>query len=143
MDIKETKDYLNQIRFLDRVISHMLEEIYELRVSATSIGAVQNKEKVQTSPGNDKIGAIVSKIVDMEKRTDEIVDRRADMLDDVRKTIVRIESDKQRKILWMKYIDGKSISQIAEELEVETRWCKRLHNKALEEFGKIHKNRNI
>lgn len=143
MDIKSVKDYLNQLRFLDKVINQILAEIYELRISATSIGAIQNKEKVQTSPNYDKIGSIVAKIADMEKQVDELVDKRADLRHKIQKTILRMEKERHREILWMKYIDGKSIYQIADELEMQPRGCKKAHNKALEEFGKNYENHNI
>ena len=52
----DTKQYLNQISRLDRMINNKLSEISQLRELAMSVSAVKSEERVQTTPNFDKIG---------------------------------------------------------------------------------------
>ena len=69
----QTKEYLNQISRMNRMINNKLTEISQLREMACSISAIKNEERVQSTPNFDKIGTVVSKIVDMEKEVDRLI----------------------------------------------------------------------
>ena len=80
-----TKEYLNQIERLDKMITNKLSEIYQLKIMACSITVSGDSERVQTSGNHDKLGSTIAKIVDLERETDELVDS----LVDKRKEILR------------------------------------------------------
>lgn len=69
-----TKTYLNQISRLDKMIQNKLSEIYRLKTIACSVTVSTNKEAVDVSSDKDKLGSTVTKIVDLEKDTDRLVD---------------------------------------------------------------------
>jgi hypothetical protein len=62
-----TKDYLNQISRLNRMINNKLTEIAQLRELSCSISAVKNEERVLSSSDPDKIGTTYAKIDEMER----------------------------------------------------------------------------
>ena len=64
----DTKQYLQQISRLDRMINNKLSEISQLRELAMSVSAVKNEERVQTTPNFDKIGTAYCKIEEMEEK---------------------------------------------------------------------------
>ena len=70
-----TKDYLNQISRLNRMINNKLSEISQLRELACSVSAIRNEEKVQTSPKADSIGTAISKIDEMERDIERTIDK--------------------------------------------------------------------
>ena len=69
-----TKTYLNQISRLDKMIQNKLSEIYRLKAIACSVTVSTDKEAVDVSSDKDKLGSTVTKIVDLEKDTDRLVD---------------------------------------------------------------------
>ena len=73
-----TKEYLNQISRLNRMINNKLSELAELKELSKSISAVSNKERVQTSMEQDKIGNTISKIDEMEREIDKMIDSYSD-----------------------------------------------------------------
>ena len=141
-DIMDTKQYLKQIERLEKQIQNKLAEIYQLKTMACSV-TVSNSdgERVQTSSDKDRLGSTVAKIVDLEKETDRLVDEYVKLKKEVIKEISMLNDNKQKYILFQKYIRYKSIYAIAEELKMTDRGCKKTHKRALEEFGKINKNK--
>ena len=51
-----TKEYLNQISRLNRMINNKLAEISQLRELSCSISAVSTEERVKNTPNFDRIG---------------------------------------------------------------------------------------
>ena len=132
-----TKQYLSQIERLDRMIQNKLAEIYQLKTMACSVTVSNDGERVQTSGDKDRMGTTVAKIVDLEKETDMLIDRFVDLKKEIMIIISMVKSERHREILSKKYLELKSIYEIAEELGITDRGCKKAHKKALDEFEKI------
>lgn len=133
----ETKQYLCQISRLDRQIQNKLSEIYQLKTMACNITTSNDKERVQRSGGKDKVGSVVSEIVDMEHEVDGMIDQFVDLKKEILQMISILEKQRHKQILFKKYFEYKSIYTIAKELEMSDRGCKKAHKRALEEFEKI------
>lgn len=133
----DTKQYLSQIERLDKMIQNKLSEIYQLKTMACSVTVSNDSERVQTSSDKDRLGSTVAKIVDLEKETDRLVDSFIDLKKETMLIIRMIKSERHREILFKKYLEQKSLYEIAEELGMTDRGCKKAHKRALEEFEKI------
>ena len=133
----DTKQYLQQIERLDKMIQNKLSEIYQLKTMACSVTISNDSERVQTSSDKDRLGSTVAKIVDLEKETDMLIDRFVDLKKEIMIIISMVKSERDREILSKKYLELKSIYEIAEELGITDRGCKKAHKKALDEFEKI------
>lgn len=138
-----TKDYLNQISRLNRMINNKLTEILQLKELSCSISTVRNEEKVKSSSDLDRIGSSYAKIDEMERNLDKVIDEYADKKKLIIKQIMKLENKKHQRILYEKYIKFKSISEISKKLDMTDRGCKKAHKKALEEFEKINKAQYI
>ena len=132
----DTKQYLQQIERLDKMIQNKLSEIYQLKTMACSVTVSNDSERVQTSSDKDRLGSTVAKIVDLEKETDRLVDSFIDLKKETMLIIRMIKSERHREILFKKYLEQKSLYEIAEELGMTDRGCKKAHKRALEEFEK-------
>lgn len=132
----DTKQYLQQIERLDKMIQNKLSEIYQLKTMACSVTVSNDSERVQTSSDKDRLGSTVAKIVDLEKETDRLVDSFIDLKKETMLIIRMIKSERHREILFKKYLEQKSLYEIAEELGITDRGCKKAHKRALEEFEK-------
>ena len=129
-----TKDYLNQIGRLNRMINNKLVEIAQLKELACSISAIQTGERVQTTPNYDKIGTAYAKIDDMERKLDKLIDTYVDRKNHIISQIDGVEDEMLYNILFARYIERKTFEKIATELEYSWRQIIRLHGKALKQF---------
>ena len=132
----DTKQYLQQIERLDKMIQNKLSEIYQLKTMACNVTVSNDSERVQTSSDKDRLGSTVAKIIDLEKETDRLVDSFIDLKKETMLIIRMIKSERHREILFKKYLEQKSLYEIAEELGMTDRGCKKAHKRALEEFEK-------
>ena len=140
MKVMDTKQYLNQISRLDRMIQNKLAEISQLRELAMSISAVKNEERVQTTPNFDKIGTAYCKIEEMEEKLDKLIDEYVDKKNLIISQIDGIENETYYEILFARYIEKKTFEKIADEMTYSFRNVTRLHGRALQEFEKKYGN---
>lgn len=136
MEIMDTKQYLNQISRLDRMINNKLSEIGQLRELSHSISAISNEERIQTTPNFDKIGTAYCKIAEMEEKLDKLIDEYVDKKNLIVSQIDKIENEMYYEILFARYIEKKTFEKIATDLNYSFRNTTRLHGKALKEFEK-------
>lgn len=132
----DTKQYLNQIDRLDKIISKKLIEISQLKELSMSISSVENGEKVQTSPDFDRLGRSYCKIEEMEEKLDAIIDEYVDKKELIISQIERLEEKVYYEILFERYIEKHTFEKIASNMNYSFRNTTRLHGKALKAFEK-------
>lgn len=132
----DTKQYLSQIRRLDRQIQNKLSELYNLKMMASSITVSNEGERVQTSGDKDQLGAVVAKVVDMENEVNKMVDLFVDTRNRIISQIDSLDDLDSYDILSMRYVAGKTFHEISEKTGWSIRKVFSLHGKALLEFEK-------
>lgn len=135
-----TKDYLNQISRLNRMINNKLAEVSQLRELSHSISAVKNEERVMSSSDPDKIGSTYAKIDEMEHNLDNMIDEYIEKKDLIIGQIDGIENGDCYNILFSRYIEKKTFEVIATEMKYSWRQIIRLHGKALKAFEEKYGN---
>lgn len=133
-----TKQYLGQINRLDRMIQNKLAEIYQLKTMVCSVTVSSDKDRVQTSGSKDKLGDMVSKIVDLENKTDELTDRFINERSKIISQIDQIEDADYYDVLSMRYVGKKTFEDIASATHWSIRKVFMLHDKAILEFEKLY-----
>ncbi|MBT9667114.1 hypothetical protein [Roseburia hominis] len=129
-----TKDYLNQISRLNRMINNKLIELAQLKELACSISSITNEERVMTTPNFDRIGAKQAKIDEMERKIDALVDDYIIKRDQIVSQIDSMEDENVYNVLFSKYIEKKTFEVIATEMNYSWRQTIRLHGIALKKF---------
>lgn len=135
-----TKDYLNQISRLNRMINNKLTEIAQLRELSCSISAVKNEERVLSSLDPDKIGTTYAKIDEMERNLDKMIDEYTDKKNTIIGQIDSIENEDYYNVLFSRYIEKKTFEVIATEMNFSYRNVTRLHGRALKVFEEKYGN---
>lgn len=130
----DTKTYLGQISRLERQIQNKLSEIYQLKTMACSVTVSNEGERVQTSGDKDRLGSVVSKIVDLEKETDNIVDSFVDKRKRIIEQIDGMENEDYYHVLSMRYVGKATFEDIAKSTNWSIRKVFSIHGKALQEF---------
>ena len=124
-----TKTYLNQISRLDKMIQNKLSEIYRLKTIACS---------VTVSTDKDKLGSTVTKIVDLEKDTDRLVDEFMRKRNHIIGQIDSMENTDYYHVLSMRYVNQNTFEEIAQATNWSIRKIFTIHGRALQEFERLY-----
>lgn len=130
----DTKQYLNQIERLEKMIQNKLWEIHRLRLMSCNVTVSNENERVQTSGEKDKVGAVVSKIIDMESEVDSMIDKRCHIV----WQIESIQNNDLYDVLAKRYILGRSNKEIASERKKSGRQITNLFELAHKEFERLY-----
>lgn len=136
----DTKQYLMQISKLDRMINNKLSEIIQYRQMIYGLQAITNEERVQTTPNFDKIGTSISKLDEMKRNVNGLVDELVNKKHLIIEQIENMDNELHYQILFSRYIEKKTFEKIATEIDYSFRQTTRLHGQALREFEKKYGN---
>jgi len=141
------KEYLSQIKLLDRKIEQRIQQAEELRRIAYGLRSPEIKQDaVQTSPEGDPIGNAVIRYVDVETEIDTMVDRYVNLKHKIIGEIHELEDPRMIDLLYLRYVKYMTLEEIACTMEKANGGhysydhTRRLHWKALKEFSKRHGN---
>lgn len=132
------KEYLSKLEKIEVEIEQKTEERQELMQRATSITTTFGIDKVQTSPKHDRMAELVAKAADMER---EIALMLASLWDERNKIVNRIHALNTTNyitLLYKRYVQNKSLGQIAEEMSYSDQYVREMHCKAIKEFERVH-----
>lgn len=132
-----TKQYLNQVRNLDKRINAKLDELSSLRALTEKVTASYS-EKVQVSI-SDAFTSNVAKIIDLEREINVEIDRLIRLRERIAKEIDNMPSNIYSALLSSRYLEGKTWEDVAEMLHYDERQIFRIHENALKEFRRINK----
>ena len=133
-----TKTYLNQISRLDKMIQNKLSEIYRLKTIACSVTVSTDKEAVDVSSDKDKLGSTVTKIVDLEKDTDRLVDEFMRKRNHIISQIDSMENTDYYHVLSMRYVNQNTFEEIAQATNWSIRKIFTIQGRALQEFERLY-----
>lgn len=135
------KAYLEQLQALDVRIDQNQERLDELKLSATSGGAIRyDKDKVQTSIAGSKLETDVCRYVDLQEEINRQIDYFIDQKNTVIRQIQDLNSPKLMQILFKVYVQFKTVRIAAQEMKISYSYAVEIHKKALETFEKTYQN---
>lgn len=129
--------FLERVEMYDTIVANKLVEQQQWKALALSITANMDGEKVKSSGSKSRMADAVIKCIDMEAEIDEAVDRLIDEKRKVIQTIEKLYSPMEYKILHLRYIQGLSLSLIAEKLNREYSWVTTTHGRALKNVERL------
>ena len=116
--------YLEQVEKLDSIIKNKLIEKQQWKDIALGITANMDGERVQSSGGKDKMGEAVIKCIDIEAEIDRLIDKLIDTKKDVIQTIEELYSPTEYNVLHLRYIQYKTLQEIADQYGRDYDWAK-------------------
>lgn len=129
------KKYLLQLERLDTKINQKIDELRSLKEAATNI-STKADGMPHASNASDKIGNIVSKYIDLQ----EEINREIDLFVEKKHAIInQIHTlpNKSMVVLFERYVNYKTLEQIAGDMQLSYDYVRHLHRKALDEFNAI------
>lgn len=132
-----TKHNLEVIRDNERSINAMRLELEALRYKASGTRAIRyDKDRVQVSP-QDYMTMAIADVLELEKRISEQIDNIEEMKGQAYIIVRKIEAPEQRAIIEWYYLNGLSMVDTAERLNMSERSAYYLREDALKSFESI------
>ena len=137
MQMEDAKSFLRQVEKLDVLITNKLIERSQWREIALGITANMSADKVQSSGTKSKMANAVERCVAMEAEIDDLTDRLIDTKQAVISTIEQLGNPFYYNLLHLKYIQYKTLWEIAEITGKEYSSVKKAHGRALKKVQAI------
>lgn len=129
--------YLKQIRDVERTMKNKRDELEALRYKASGATAIRyDKDKVQTSP-QDYLSMAIMDIIEIEKQIEEDSASIEDMKGSAYAIVRQMKSADQRALIEWFYLNGISMTETADRMNMSERTAYYLRDDALESFGKL------
>ena len=124
----------DDLRELNYTIQKKQEHIDELRAALTSLSAPIGV--VVQSSHSDRIASLTCKVIAEEKALDKLIDKYADMKHKAAKEIFTLKNEEWQEILFMHYLEYKSLGEIAAIKGKTAGAIKLMNNRALKKLKK-------
>ena len=131
-DKNPTQEYLMQVKLCDAHINNKLEELAQLKALATKVTSTLKQDAVSGGGFGDKVGDVVSRIVDMQNEINAAIDEYVDKKKEVKRIIEQVTNPDQLNVLLKCYILHESLEQIACEMGYSYRNICYIHGRALQ-----------
>lgn len=132
----KAKEYLLQIRKLDRLINNKLAEVDHWKTVAFSTGTWSEGERVQSSGNKQKMASAVDRYIDIQAEITADIDRLIDLKQEVIKTI-EVLSEKEYDVLHKFYVQGMTFDEIADFHDRSYSWATSVHGRALYSLQRV------
>ena len=133
------KEYLSQAAALKRRIKQVEDRIEEIRTELSSPKAIRyDKDMVQSSPTSDAFANYVIKLEKEESKLLKLKEQYIETYEEIRVRLISVNPDIYSDLLYMRYLEQKTLVQIADELNYSYEWTCRLHGRALLAFSRIY-----
>lgn len=132
----KAKEYLLQLKKLDKLIENKLAEKEQWKAMATSSTQQLSADRVQTSGNPQKIADAVCKIVEIEAEIDAFVDKLIDTKREVISTLERLNPT-EYDLLHKVYVQYFTFEQVAEKKDKSYSWVTTVHGRALKNIQRI------
>jgi len=132
----DAKQFLRQLKKLDKMIENKLAEKVRWKAIATGTTAQMGGEKVQSSGSQQKMADAVCRYVDIEKEIDEQIDNLIDTRQDVISVIEKLNTT-EYDILHKMYVQYMSLYDVADIYNKSYSWATTVHGRALKNVQAI------
>lgn len=130
------KEFLQQIKKLNRLIENKLIEVRQLKEIANNAAGNMTGEKVQATKNPQRIAEAICKYVDLENEINADIDR----LIDTRKNVIGVIEQlnpTEYDIIHKIYVQNLTLQDVADKYDKTYSWVTTVHGRALKNVQKI------
>lgn len=128
------KEYMEQARYLDMQINSKIEQVRTLNELATKVTTVYSDMPHSPNKNTGRMEETIAKIIDLENEINRDIDALVDLKQEVKTAVSKIEDEKYRVLLELRYINQKSWEEIANQLGYDLRYTHKIHGRALQKI---------
>lgn len=137
---KEAKDFLMQLKKIDKIIENKLIEREQWKSIAMGTTSHSEGERVQSSGSQQKMADAIGRYIDIESEIDRCIDRLVATKQDVISVIEQLDTT-EYDLLHVVYVQYLTLEDFAEQYGKSYRWAAGVHGRALVNVLKILKER--
>lgn len=128
---------LKRILYLAEKIKLLEEEIIFLKTLVTKINQELNPVPGGSGVKKDKLEVLVIKLIEKENQYYKLLNvyqsKRARCLE----KILKIENPNEMKVIYQRYILGKNLTEIAEDMNYSYKWIQTLHSRGVSSYKNV------
>lgn len=132
----KAKDYLGQLKKLDKLIENKLTERQHWKSIALNISPNMSGDRVQSSGSQQKMADAVHRYVDMDKEIDQIIDRLVDKRQEIIYTIEQLPAT-EYDVLHKVYVQYMDYYGVSDAYGKSYSWATSVHGRALQHLQEI------
>ena len=136
----KARDYLEQLKTIDKTIENKLREKEQWRSMALSTTTQLGGERVQSSHNPQKMSDAIVKYIELEDEINECVDRLVDLRKEIISLLDAIDNPLDYAVLHKHYVQYKSFGKIAAEENYSYQYIIEVHGRGLKKVQKILNN---
>lgn len=130
------KEFLHQVRKLDKLIENKLVEVQQWRAIAKNTATIFTPDKVQSTHNPLKVQDAICKYMDLEAEINRDIDNLIDIKKDVLSVIEQL-SAMDYDVLHKIYVQGLTLQDVASIYDRQYGWATTRHGIALKEVQMI------
>lgn len=130
------KEYLSQAYYIEKRIDLLQDELSGLESKLYKCTPSYSNTGHNSSPCT-AFEYTIGKAMEYRDRLNAEIDNLIDKKRDIKKTIDRLDNDKEKLILHKRYINFQNFESIAEDLDITPRQVYKIHKKVLEKIKKF------
>lgn len=130
------KEFLRQIKKLDRLIENKLIEIQRWKDIANNTTANLTGERVQSSGNPQKIADAIGRYIDLEREINQDIDNLVDTKKDVIGVIEQLNAT-EYDIIHKIYVQHLTLEDVADAYDRTYSWATTIHGRALKHVQNI------
>lgn len=142
----EAREFLKQVKKLDRIIENKLIEKEQMKAMASSVtsgstsitvnGVLHSMERVQASANPQKMADAINRYIDIEEEINQCIDKLLEVKKDVCSVIEQLKTP-EYDLLHKVYIQHIELWDAADKCEKSYAWAKATHRRALNNVQRI------
>lgn len=131
MSFQVAQQYLGRYRAAKMDMDRAERLIKKTRELLEVQGVDTSSERVQSSVVGDRTANLIAELVDARMEFEEAMERSVQMMRDINGVIGMVSSPQQKRLLELRYIEGKTWEEISNNIHVTYRHVFRVRNNAL------------
>lgn len=132
------KRELQGYRQLDKRIGEMYERIAGLMDRATRATPSLEAERVSGTGSRSRVEQAVVTKADLERQLDSMIDEARAQRKSIQDAIEALADPRERRLLELRYIDGRSWASVTMRLEISEPYSYVIHESALNHFAELY-----
>lgn len=139
----KAKDYLLQLKKLDKLIENKLAERDQWYAITTAVTQRLSADRVQTSNNPHKMEDAVIKLIEVEKELDSAIDAFVDKKREIISVITRLSETNETyyDVLHKIYVQYCTLDEVADMYKNSRSWADQTHGRALKLIQRIIDNK--
>ncbi len=134
MTKQEKAEWLQRYRLSLLREKQLMEEIAMMRGRMTALAQSLGNPRVQGGKREDRAARVLERLEQLEAKLTAEAEKELELRGQIEQAIAAMQDQRLQLLLRMHYFSGKSWEAIADVMQLDERWLRRLHTRALEQL---------